>query len=380
VLLDPRLLAGIAAAVIAALLTPLYAYRRRSFISFWMAGWALQSVSFLAAARTLRVEQFGWMVYGASQFLGICSGLSFLLAAEAYRHRLKLPPRAPWVLLPGAIWFVLAPMALGPRAAYAPGHLLIAAAFVLAAYAHLRLLRQARMLGATIIGASFAVIAAFNAWASIAGSGPDSAAASTAVIVSAVVYLALALGMQLMTFEDMTFELRRTNRRLELAQTELRELAITDALTGCRNRRFFGEVIDRELRRHRRYNLPLSILFVDIDRFKSINDTLGHETGDRVLRDTAAFLVRSVRDADYVFRWGGDEFLILITAPEEEARRRGRQLAAAFVASPEAKQLPPGVALSVGCIQVPTDTADVMTFVQRADERMYADKKSRPRK
>ena len=83
--------------------------------------------------------------------------------------------------------------------------------------------------------------------------------------------------MQLMTFEDMTYELRVTNRRLESAQGELRQLVITDALTGCRNRRFFDEVIGRELQRHRRYGIPLSLLFIDIDRFKVINDTLGHE-------------------------------------------------------------------------------------------------------
>ena len=82
--------------------------------------------------------------------------------------------------------------------------------------------------------------------------------------------------MQLMTFEDMTCELRRANSRLESAQTELRQLVVTDALTGCRNRRFFDEVIARELNGHRRYGTPLSLLFVDIDQFKTINDTLGH--------------------------------------------------------------------------------------------------------
>ncbi len=105
--------------------------------------------------------------------------------------------------------------------------------------------------------------------------------------------LVTALGMQLMTFEDMTYELRRTNRRLESAQSDLRQLVITDTLTGCRNRRFFQEVIERELQRHRRYATPLSILFIDIDRFKVINDTLGHEVGDRVLRDVATFLLRT---------------------------------------------------------------------------------------
>ena len=66
-------------------------------------------------------------------------------------------------------------------------------------------------------------------------------------------------------------------------------MVITDPLTGCRNRRFFDEIIGRELQRHQRYGIPMSILFVDVDRFKAINDTLGHDTGDRVLREVAAF-------------------------------------------------------------------------------------------
>ena len=142
-----------------------------------------------------------------------------------------------------------------------------------------------------------------------------------------------------------------------------------------RNRRFFDEVIGRELQRHRRYSTPLSIVFIDIDRFKAINDTLGHETGDRVLRDVAVFLLRNIREADYVFRWGGDEFLVLISCVEDEALRRAAALQEAFAASPQLAQLPPGVGLSIGCVEVPPDVDDIMPLVQTADERMYADKK-----
>ena len=97
-------------------------------------------------------------------------------------------------------------------------------------------------------------------------------------------------------------------------------MVITDPLTGCRNRRFFDEIIGRELQRHRRYGIPMSLLFVDVDRFKAINDTLGHDAGDRVLREVAAFLLSNIREADYVFRWGGDEFLVLLSCEEDEAR------------------------------------------------------------
>ena len=179
-----------------------------------------------------------------------------------------------------------------------------------------------------------------------------------------------------MAFEDMTYELRRTNRRLETAQSDLRQLVITDALTGTRNRRFFDEVIGRELQRHRRYRTPLSIVFIDIDRFKAINDTLGHETGDRVLRDVAVVPAaqhprgrlrvplgrRRVPGADLVRR-------------ARSAAARPRRCRSAFAASPQLADLPPGVGLSIGCVEVPPDTDDILPLIQAADERMYVDKK-----
>jgi diguanylate cyclase (GGDEF)-like protein len=153
-------------------------------------------------------------------------------------------------------------------------------------------------------------------------------------------------------------------------------MVVTDPLTGCRNRRFFDQVIGRELTRHRREQVPLSMLFIDIDHFKRINDTLGHEAGDRVLREVAGFVVRNVRGADYVFRWGGDEFLVLMSCPESQARRRGTALQEAFKGSDEAAVLPEGVGLSIGSVEVPLDTDDVLQQVKVADDRMYENKRA----
>jgi diguanylate cyclase (GGDEF)-like protein len=172
----------------------------------------------------------------------------------------------------------------------------------------------------------------------------------------------------------MTYELRFTNRRLESAREELLQAAITDPLTGLHNRRFLEQVTQRELQRHARYKLPMSLLFIDINRFKAINDSLGHEAGDRVLRYVALFLKRQIREADYLFRWGGDEFLVMITCRAEEARRKAASLKAAFDAAPEAVELPPGTGLSIGWIEVPEGTTELAPLVAEADERMYQDK------
>ncbi len=372
---NPRIVTGAAAMVTASVLLLLYAYRRRLFILWWIGGWLLLAASMFLAARPYINRQLGWMAYGASQFLAILSALALVIAADAYRHKPLLRREYSLVLLPVAIWFTLAPVPLGPGVVFAPGHLLIAGGLIAAGVAHLLILRQVRMLGAGLVGVTLIVLAGVNVWIAAVVEKPDAHSAASAFFTIAVVILVTALGMQLMTFEDMTYELRQTNHRLESAQSDLRQLVITDSLTGCRNRRFFHEIIGRELQRHRRYSTPLSILFIDIDRFKVINDTLGHETGDRVLRQVAAFLLRNIREADYVFRWGGDEFLVLISCGEGEAQRRGRQLQEAFDASPEMATLPSGVALSVGCAEVPPNARDVMPSVQLADERMYANKK-----
>lgn len=376
-IVNPRVLTGATAVVIASLLLLLYVYRRRPFILYWIAAWLLFASSMFLTFPSFRDPHIAWMVFGLSQYLAIVGTLAFVVAADAYRHRPRLRRGYGLVMLPIAIWFSLAPVALGIPAVFAPGHVLIAGGLTAAGVAHLLLLRQVRLLGALIVGITLIALAGVNAWMAAALDSPVDAGMKNALVTTTVVFLVAALGMQLMTFEDTTYELRRTNRRLENAQSDLRELVISDSLTGCRNRRFFDEIIGRELQRHIRYRTPMSLLFIDIDRFKAINDTLGHETGDRILRDVAGFLLRHIREADYVFRWGGDEFLALMTCTEEEALKRGTQLQADFSRSPQLADLPAGVGLSVGVVGVPADTGDVLPLIQTADERMYADKKGR---
>ena len=375
--LNPHVLAGITALTLGLVVMLVYFYRRRPFIAWWMVAWLLLGASMLILGNDYSTEPLRGLALGASQFLGVLCSLAFVVAADAYRRRPRIRRGYGLVLLGVAIFFLFTPVALGADSVRTVGHVVIAGAMLAAAVAHLLLLRQARMLGPTIVGLSLLLLGGINIWMAAIANGDTPNAVTPPLITMTVVSLITALGQQLLAFEDMTFELQRTNRRLEKAQNELRQMVITDPLTGTRNRRFFNEIIGRELNRHRRYRTPLSIVFIDIDRFKEVNDTLGHETGDRVLKEVAAFLVKNIREADYVFRWGGDEFLVLITCSEAEAIRRAKELQHAFAKSATVADLPPGVALSIGCVEVPNDTEDIMPLVQTADERMYADKKRR---
>ena len=95
-----------------------------------------------------------------------------------------------------------------------------------------------------------------------------------------------------------------------------------------------------------------------------------------MLREVAAFLVRKTRDADYVFRWGGDEFLLLVSCREEEAQRRGLELQLDFARLPSSAGLPQGVGLSFGCAEVSPFADTAIDALKLADERMYANKRS----
>lgn len=375
--LNPHLLAGSTALVVALLLLVVYFYRRRLFIAWGMAAWMLLGSSMIIVSRPYGAAKLDGLVYGISQFLGLLSSLTFVVAADAYRQRPRFRREYGLVLVAVAIFLIFLPVASDSESVRAVGHVLIAGGMGTAAVAHFLLLRQVKLLGASIIGVALFGICGLHVLIGAIRDSADPASVTPALLGMTVFFLVAGLGQQLMAFEDMTYELQRTNRRLETAQQELRQMVVTDSLTGTRNRRFFDEVIGRELQRHRRYGTPLSIVFIDVDRFKAINDTLGHETGDRVLKDVAAFLLKNIREADYVFRWGGDEFLVLISCNEAEAVRRAVALQQAFAKSSTIADLPPGVGLSIGCVEVPEDAEDIMPLVQAADERMYVDKKRR---
>lgn len=102
----------------------------------------------------------------------------------------------------------------------------------------------------------------------------------------------------------------------------LQELSMLDPLTGLLNRRAVEEQLQREFRRVRRYGAPLSLLLVDLDGLKRVNDVGGHTTGDRILRGAAAAIRQTLRGSDYGARWGGDEFVILAPHTSPTAARR----------------------------------------------------------
>jgi diguanylate cyclase (GGDEF)-like protein/PAS domain S-box-containing protein len=172
-------------------------------------------------------------------------------------------------------------------------------------------------------------------------------------------------------FSDNTVSVQMTER---LAQME--QLALLDSLTGLANRRYLESHICSRLEEMRRNGWIFGLLFMDIDNFKSINDRLGHDVGDRVLKMVGRTLDASSRYFDVVGRWGGDEFVAVIANAENkilnEISDRFRALVEhSMLSTPE----PLGVTVSIGgALAVADDEADKL--LRRADEKLYQAKQS----
>jgi len=158
------------------------------------------------------------------------------------------------------------------------------------------------------------------------------------------------------------------------AEEILRHQATTDTLTGLYNRRYINDVLQNEMLRSKRQTNPFSVILFDIDHFKSINDSCGHDVGDHVLKEIARIMKANIREIDVLARWGGEEFLILL---------RDTNLTDAVKVSEKCRLAlnnelitgPKTVAASFGVTQHKNDEA-IRDMVHRADEALYAAKKN----
>lgn len=161
------------------------------------------------------------------------------------------------------------------------------------------------------------------------------------------------------------------------AEARLQELAKTDPLTGLANRRSFVEMVCEEIARCRRHDLPAAMLLLDIDHFKRVNDTYGHEAGDEVIQAVASSLRRFLRDEDVVGRYGGEEFAVFLpNTSSATAFRIGDRVRVALAEEPicvGTDELT--ITVSVGLAASTTDELDERRLVREADQALYAAKR-----
>jgi diguanylate cyclase (GGDEF)-like protein len=157
----------------------------------------------------------------------------------------------------------------------------------------------------------------------------------------------------------------------------LRGLAVTDALTGAANRRHFIDSLERELQRAQRFAFPVSIVLLDIDHFKRVNDTQGHHVGDEVLVGVVARLAERLRDSDMLARYGGEEFVLLLSHLGIEGATEAAERLRAILADAPLRigelELPITASFGVASAE-PDQGLDVVRLLRRADAAMYAAK------
>jgi diguanylate cyclase (GGDEF)-like protein len=163
----------------------------------------------------------------------------------------------------------------------------------------------------------------------------------------------------------------------------MRELSMTDGLTGVANRRSFNDTIDAEWRRCARAGVPLSVIMIDIDHFKLYNDHYGHQAGDQCLQQVSAAMKRcATRPQDLLARYGGEEFILLLPqealeGTEVVARRileEVRKLAIPHAASPTAPQI--SISMGLASASPPIDSTDPSALIRAADANLYRAKQT----
>ncbi|HUX30421.1 MAG TPA: diguanylate cyclase [Thiobacillus sp.] len=196
----------------------------------------------------------------------------------------------------------------------------------------------------------------------------------TLVFGIAAIALALLIAWRTLRTARLRSQLiREQMMELERSRVALREEATHDPLTGLANRRLFYDRLQQAVRHAHRYGGKVGILYVDLDRFKEINDRHGHRVGDAVLTEVAKRLTASIRDSDSVARLGGDEFVVLLEAVQgrQDCLAAAHKIEQALNADTRFYGLDVDIAASIGQALYPDDGTDEDALIHAADAAMY---------
>lgn len=197
---------------------------------------------------------------------------------------------------------------------------------------------------------------------------------TTLVVVGAMV---LVLGLTLVFI--FSWQMIRASRQIQMDEELLKHLAVHDSLTRLYTRRVFHQYLDAEIERSLRFNHPLSLLMVDIDYFKKVNDEYGHQVGDKVLQEVSLRLTKSVRSVDHICRYGGEELTIILPETDTDTARhfaeRINDVIAALPIDAGGDLLIP-VTVSIGIATYPEHADSDTLLISASDKALYAAKKA----
>lgn len=373
------------ALVMAILLAGFHRYYRKSYLLHWMWSWLMLSVSMAASTGASYSAAFGHSTAGLS--------VSFLTATGAYLHaglllsgswelatRRRVKFRMLELLIAALILMgvltVLAGQALSPafsdlsvrlfiRNLIAAVLLLIAALGILRKDAPRKIISFGLLRTSLLLYGLERLHYSGISLASLLGRG-QAAYATYLGFVDFVLQALIALGMVACLLED-------ERQAAAQATVEIEHLAYHDALTGLPNRALFIDRLIVAIAQASRYQQCFAVFFLDLDRFKEVNDSLGHSTGDMMLKGVAERIRRCLREGDTVARFGGDEFTLLVHKIDqiEDAAKIAQKIISTLRVPLEIADRELFATTSIGISMYPNDGADAETLVRNADTAMY---------
>jgi len=340
---------------------------RRDGIRPWIAGLVLQAGSFAVfALRGDTPSAFNVVVANALLASAVACAA---WALSSFRH-MAIPPAAPLAYI-GLMVVVTAGTVDTPTARMFFGSLVLACG--MGGVAALAMKPLADVTGSTrglLIGSYLVGALALLARAAGALADPQATAAHASIFLT----MPLLAGYATVLGASVAFLLMQTER----ADFTAKLLASTDPLTGAYNRRTFLELMEKELSRARRFDTPLSLVMLDLDHFKRVNDTHGHLVGDRVLQRFADLVRAELRKEDVLFRYGGEEFCVLVPdVAGPGAVTLADRIRTSVERQPlliDGKEIPVTTSAGVAA-RIEEGPEDVDRLVNRADEALYIAKR-----
>lgn len=358
--------------------------RLRLEVRLWSRAWLAEVLAMVASLALVRTVGPGFALTPVARllifvFVAAKTSYAVLLSrgARAYvRHglRTRLPGR--WLVPVVAGWSLTVALVVpNARVALLLQWLVVALSLIRGGWICRRLAEPERApwLGAVLIGVGSLYASYLPPLVPVLWNAPplfDLAAISS--LADAAADLLLALAFLVAVEQAASAHLRSLNRALLASRSHLRQLVDRDPLTHLRNRRGVRRTLDHL------GGVGGTIIFLDIDDFKAINDNHGHAVGDACLRSVASTLSQTFRPEDTLFRWGGDEFLVIAPALGESAARDRVEQVRARLANPgrDAPEGLPGFTVSVGIASLDVGGA-ARAALREADDRMYRDKRNR---
>lgn len=228
--------------------------------------------------------------------------------------------------------------------------------------------RRARQLGVSVIGMLALAWVGLATWGNLSPGELSTEGLRIAMACSVL----LLLTLQSQHFSRFRDQARQEREKLTDAIEQVRRLTTTDALTGLSNRQHLHEVLEHESERNTLHHRGLCLALVDLDHFKRVNDTLGHQVGDEVLAGFAQVARQAMRDVDTVGRWGGEEFLIVMPGGSQVGPQRLLEQVAQSPLSTHAPDL--RVTFSAG-LALHVSGEPWEATLERADQALYAAKR-----